>query len=396
MLLQEDFDITASQYGLLYSLYSIPNILLVFLGGVLGDKLGLRLAGLIFVSLSFAGSIIVALSPFLIHSIGRKGAYIILASGRFIFGMGAESLNVTQSAMIARWFFDTKDMAMAFGIVLSMSRLGDFLALNLGGKIALLHTGLNYRLTLIVGACLCGLSFFCVFIYSVLDKLAERMIYRPPLPKETINFKAVKHFDPRFWLISSTIVIYYSAVMPFVAIGAQFTSYTWPNKYSSNFITPTPVIILSSMILSPILGKFLDTVGKRPYFVVIGCLAIVPAYFLLAFTDLIPYISAVIIGISFSLVPSALWPSIPLIIPEASTGTAYGLMTSIQNFGLALVNFLVNLIIQYQGYRWAMVFFACIACVGLLLGELLIIFDYNLGKQLCKTKSPIRRIDEKI
>jgi len=268
------------------------------------------------------------------------------------------------------------------------------LAISLGGHISQ-HFN-SYKATLFVGAALCIGSLVSVLVYALLDKISEKYIVRPPLPKEIINFRAVRDFDPRFWLISFIVMTYYAGVTPFVAIATDFIQEKWAHddfvyKHASLIAS---LVILASMVLSPFLGKFLDTVGYRPYWIAIGAIALIPAHFVLAFTHINPLVSVCIIGLSFSLVPSALWPSIPLIIPEASTATAFGLMTSIQNLGLTIVNYVVNVIAKNFGYNWSMVFFVCMDCLGLLLTEVLIIFDRQMGGQLNRTTAKPKEIEE--
>jgi len=275
----------------------------------LGDKIGLRLAGIVFVSLVVAGSVLVALGPSLAVGgfISGSSGYIIMLLGRVVFGSGSESLNVIQTSMTSRWFRGTTYLAGAMGVVLSASRLGDFLALALESSLASLLGG--YTRVLWLGVVLCGISMVSVLIYGLLDKASERYFpNRVQDPSENaLNFKAVPHFDVRFWLVCVVCMCYYGGVFPLVTILSSFLEDEYhfdPVKagwYSS-------IVTLASMILSPFLGLFLDKVGRRPYFVIIGSLTVIPAHLSFAFTHINPLIPICVIGLSFSLVPSALWP----------------------------------------------------------------------------------------
>eukprot|EP00028_Trichosphaerium_sp_Am-I-7-wt_P003982 CAMPEP_0168519658 /NCGR_PEP_ID=MMETSP0405-20121227/7458_1 /TAXON_ID=498012 /ORGANISM="Trichosphaerium sp, Strain Am-I-7 wt" /LENGTH=328 /DNA_ID=CAMNT_0008540261 /DNA_START=354 /DNA_END=1337 /DNA_ORIENTATION=+ len=323
------------------------------------------------------------------------------AVGRFIFGMGAESLNVTQSSMISKWFSDGTELATAFGLTLALSRLGDYLAIVTGDKIAKVAGG-RYEWTLWVGVIAVGLSLTAVLLYCFLDIFAGKALPKKPMKKEEIRFSAVLHFDKRFFLIAFITMTYYAGVLPFTSLATNFIEakwgpYTVDNKFVyKNASTISGIVVLASIVLSPLLGKLVDVVGYRPYFILLGSFIMIPAHCLLGALNLNPIYSFVAIGLSFALVPSALWPCIPLIIKEENTATAFGLMTSIQNAGLAIVGVVVGQIVnayvsatddkkeQVKGYNYAMAFFVCMDCIGFLLTEWLIIVDHYSGKTLCK------------
>jgi MFS family permease len=245
--------------------------------------------------------------------------------------------------MTTEWFDGTRFLAMAFGLVLAMSRLGDFLAVSVGPIIA--DTFQDYRATLWVGAIFTGASFVFTVVYGVADKWTTRKYPKKPRSPEKINFFSILRFDARFWLISFITMMYYGGVTPFLAnakcavvlrlfsVCFMLTSspFLFPlsdflqvkyNFTPSNAGLTSSVIILASMVLSPVLGKVVDSFGYRPYFVVFGGLAILPAHLLLGLSYFTPFFGIVVIGLSFSLVPSALWPSIPLIVDEDSIRTS--------------------------------------------------------------------------
>jgi len=162
--------------------------------------------------------------------------------------------------------------------------------------------------------------------------------------------------DKRIWVIAVLCAAFYGGVTPFLAISPKFLKVKYgiqdeiAGVYSS-------VIILSTMILAPILGKVVDLIGRRPYVVLIGSLALIPAHLILAVTFVTPIVPIIIIGLAFSFVPAALWPSISLITNTNHSGTAFGLTTALQNLGLTLINYIVGVIIDKADYTWAMFFF---------------------------------------
>lgn len=393
--MEAQIGLSPTRFGILYSVYSIPNIVLPFFGGVMGDKLGLRTAALLLATLVVIGTAIVALAPMKFLGLSDTSIFIMMAAGRTVFGAGAESLNVTQIGMVTEWFRGGKQMAMAFALVLSVSRLGDFLALSSGAYIFRTWGGGNFDFTLIVACGMCIISLFFTVVYFFVDKFSERRYLRnktEPEPFSMENFKCVLRFDLRFWLISILCMTYYSGVIPFIGMLTGWLQ----NKYGYNESDAgllSSIVILASMILSPFLGKAVDMVGRRPLVVALGSLLILPAHFALTFTGpnfgytVYPLWPIVAIGLSFSLVPAALWPCVPMIVPEENTTTAFGTMTAIQNGGLALVSFLVNYIRQHQGDKAAMLFFVAADALGLIGAIVLYLVDQKRGGTLCMIKS---------
>lgn len=374
-------------------MYSFPNMVLPFFGGVAGDKLGLRLAALLFVTLVVLGAALVAVAPLKALGLSDDSVFIMMAAGRTLFGAGAESLNVTQIAMISEWFRDGKQMAMAFALALSVSRLGDFLAVFFGAVIA--ETFGSFQWTLIVACALTLLSFLGTLAYFFIDKWSARHYYRPkPEPQKFgwDNFRCVAKFDGRFWIISFLCMVYYAAILPMVSMMTGWLH----NKFGYPPVTAswlTSVVILASMVLSPFLGKTVDIVGRRPLIVALGSLLLLPAHLVLTITGpsyaytVFPLWPIIAVGLSFSIVPSALWPCVPLVIAEEYTATAFGTMTAIQNFGLFLVSLLVNWIRETYGDEAAMMFFVGADCLGLAGALLLYVVDRRKGGTLSMIKS---------
>jgi len=399
--IQEDLGVGVVEFGLLYSLYSFPNWVLPFFGGLLGDKVGLRLAGFVYVILVFVGSVIVAVGPQLAVAgkVSPHAGYGIMLAGRIIFGAGSESLNVIQNAMVSLWF-KSGGLALALSATLSTSRLGDYLAIVLSPILADAFGG--WVSVMWIGAVLCALSLVSVLVYCVLDKAAEAVLpdREPPTPDNPLNFRAVLHFDARFWVVAVLCLAYYSGVFPFIAIcNAYLTSEFGFDQNTAGWYAGT--ITLASMVLSPVMGRLLDVVGRRPYFIILGSCMIIPMHIYLA---LIPYeqmylpiIPIIVMGLSFSIVPSALWPCIPLITADAETATAFGLLAAIQNFGLSVMNYgetalLPNatadsMAVQTAKYRHGMWFFAGMDIIGLIMGIALLIIDKRMGGTLSRGRS---------
>lgn len=383
--------IDSTQFSVLYSVYSWPNVILAFFGGMLGDRFGLRISAFGFSLFVLLGTIVVAVGGIF----GNFKGWIIMVVGRVLLGIGGESLNVIQTAMMAAWFEDTTYMAMAFGLVLSASRLGDSLSISLAGPIV--EAMGNYVGWLWIGAVICFISVLAVVAYAVLDRWSEKYHQKKAAAPEKMNWTAFLHFDSRFWIISLLTMIYYAGVTPFIGQASTFlTEKYYPNNTSMAGLVSS-IIIYTSMFLSPFLGRLVDHFGRRPYFILGGALFILPAHILLAWENplskAIPILPVVMIGLSFSLVPAALWPSIPILIDEENIATAYGAMTSIQNLGLALFNLATGPLLII-GPNIFVLLFVCIDVVGIILAHVLIVMDHKKGAQLCLSGPEKRKLAE--
>lgn len=382
--------IDSIQFSVLYSVYSWPNVILAFFGGMLGDRFGLRISAFGFSLFVLLGTAVVAIGGMF----GNFKGWIIMVVGRVLLGIGGESLNVIQTAMMAAWFEDTTYMAMAFGLVLSASRLGDSLSISLAGPIV--DAMGNYRGWLWIGTAICGASVLAVVAYIFLDRWSEKYHQKKAAAPEKMNWTAFLRFDSRFWLISLLTMIYYAGVTPFIGQASTFLTEKYYHNNNSMAGLVSSIIIYTSMFLSPFLGRLVDHFGRRPYFILGGALFILPAHILLAWENpiskAIPILPVVMIGLSFSLVPAALWPSIPILIEEENIATAYGAMTSIQNLGLALFNLATGPLLVI-GPNIFVLLFVCIDVLGIILAHVLIIMDHKKGAQLCLSGPEKKRLE---
>jgi MFS family permease len=370
----QDLGADRATVGWMYTMYSIAATMAVLLGGFLIDRLGTRKSSLIFSILVFLGSIVVALAD----------SIPVLFAGRFIFGAGAEPLVVAQSAILARWF-KGKELALSFGIALTVSRLGTLFSFNTGELLSSYFGG--YRYALIAAMVFCAISLAANIVYIILDKYGERVVdLKDEGAEEKIVFKDIKLFKPSYWLVVLLCVTFYSAIFPFTALSTDFFVDKWGiarvaeasggfftqvfNSFFHMFDTAggiSSIIIFASMILAPFAGHYVDKVGKRGTLMIIGSLVMIPCFLMMGYTDIYPAIPMVALGASFVLVPAAMWPSVPLIVPKKSVGTAFGLMTFIQNIGLALFPFLNGLLRDVtQTYSASMLMFASLGIFGLI------------------------------
>jgi MFS family permease len=401
----EALHLDRSTIGNLYTAYSVAAIIVVFFGGMLYDKLGPRRSSMLLCSLVLLGAIIVAAA----HSKWE------LFAGRLIFGAGSESLIAVQSAIISRWF-KGKEMALAFGIALTVSRVGTLFSFNTEELISR-YCG-SYRMALWAAAGFCLFSLLCNLVYIALDLHGEKVLALPkPDAGDKIVFSDIKKFSSSFWFVVLLCVTFYSAIFPFTALATDMFHDKWgiPLVSSStggflsqvfdNFIhmfstAPgiTSIVIFASMIFAPFAGDLVDRIGKRATVMVVGSLILIPAHLILGITHWNPIFSMIALGAAFVLVPAAMWPSVPLVVEEKRVGTAFGLMTAIQNLGLALFPAVNGKLRDVTGtYTATQCMFACLGVVGLIFAFLLLRSDKRHGNTLEQGRKPethLPRIEE--
>ncbi|MGD1009291.1 MAG: MFS transporter [Candidatus Aminicenantales bacterium] len=376
--------------GAFNTMYSIAAILVLLFAGMLIDRLGTRKSGIIFSLLVFAGAAVV----------WQAKTIPLMFLGRFIFGAGAEPLVVAQSAMLARWF-KRKELALSFGVALTMSRLGSLFAFNNGELITKYFGSFRNALLAAVGAC--ALSLIGNLCYIVMDKRGEKILnLRDESAGDKIVFKDFKEFKPTFWYVTLLCLTFYAAVFPFQSLSTDFFHTKWGialtapssggflaqvfNNFLHIFSTTggiSSIIIFASMILAPFAGRLVDRVGKRATFMIAGSLLMIPCHLAMGLTRIYPAYPMILLGFAFVLVPAAMWPSVPLIVRSERVGTAFGLMTAIQNFGLGLFPLLNGMLRDKTGNYVASEFmFASLGVIGLVFALLLKRADRREGRGL--------------
>jgi MFS family permease len=383
------FHTNRASIGTMYTMYSVAAVFAVLAGGFLVDRAGVRMASLIFSGFVVAGAAVVAWAPNL----------PVLYAGRVLFGIGSESLIVAQSAIIARWF-KGKELALAFGIALTICRLGTLFSFNTE---QLLASRFGWRNALWIAAGLCLASLVCNWIYTVMDRHAEPILQLPKAGGgDKITWSDVGKFRPSYWYAVGICVAFYSAIFPFTALATDFFHEKWGMPLASaaghgflsgvfyNFTHmfstaqgTTSIIIAASMVLAPFAGNLVDRIGRRATLMVLGSLLIIPAHLLLGLTTIWPVFPMMVLGAAFVLVPACIWPSVPLIVDENRVGTAFGLMTALQNVGLATFPIANGALRDAtQGYTASQVMFGALGFCGLIFSILLLRSDRLEGSPL--------------
>jgi MFS family permease len=364
-VLKQQLRFSDESIGFLQAIYSFPNIFTVVIGGLLIDRIGLRKSLLLFGILSFLGPAITASS----------GTLAVMAAGRLIFGMGAESLNVAVTAALARWF-KGKELSFAFGLNLTICRLGTFFALNspTWARSAYAYWRWPFLIAL-------GMSVFCVVgtvIYWVLEVQAERSFHLGEASTDKVVLRDLFKFGVSYWYIVALCVTFYSAIFPFQTFAVKFfIEAHGTSREFGGFLSS--MLTLFAMIATPLFGLWVDRVGRRALLMMLGSVLLIPVYLMMAYTQTNLYIPMALMGVAFSLIPAVMWPSVAYIVDQAKLGTAYGLMTMIQNIGLFGFNLLIGWANDHShagasnpgGYDLGMWIFSILGFLGLMFAFLL-------------------------
>ena len=328
-LLRDQLGFSDSRIGTLNAIYSFPNIIMVLIGGIIIDRIGVKKGTLLFGSLCFIGAVTTAATD----------KFVVMAAGRLIFGIGAESLIVSVTVGIARWF-KGRELSFAFGVNLTIARLGSFLALNSPTWARPAYE--NWQTPLLITV---AFATFCVvgaLTYWVLEDRAEKR-YDLGEAGETdrVEFADLFSFGRSYIWVVLLCVTFYSAIFPFQTFAIKFFQDAHgATRESAGFLSS--IITLFSMIMTPLFGIWVDRVGRRSLFMMVGSLMLVPVYLIMAYASVPLWIPMAIMGVAFSLVPAVMWPSVAYLVDEAKLGTAYGLMTMIQNIGLFGFNWMIG------------------------------------------------------
>lgn len=354
-LIEQQLRWSSSEYGLYTSAYGWFNVFLgmLILGGILLDKVGARIAGVLASVLMVLGAALnwlalTDLAPsgqFLIPLLGATKTPVLLAAvGYALFGTGLEIAGITATKVIARWF-KGYEMALAMGLQVAVARLGTALAL---GASAPLAAAFRVSTPVLVGVLLLGAGLVAFLVYCTMDRRLEASTPEAKTaasPDEAFRLADIGQIlrNRGFWYIATLCALFYSAVFPFLKYATDLMVQKYGVDEELAGLIPA-MLPFGTMLLTPVFGRLYDKRGKGASIMILGSLLIILVHVLLALPMLtwwpIAVVAMLILGVGFSLVPSAMWPSVPKLIPERQLGTAYALIFWLQNLiALTLVPF---------------------------------------------------------
>src|SRR6056297_1369213 len=397
-LLLKEFNFTNTDYGLFVSFYSIPNtfLLMAVIGGAILDRFGIRRTGFMFVFFMAFGALLTAYGASDYYIAGGPG-YGLMSSflpnyspelkmmllGRFFFGLGAETSIVVVSKILVKWF-KGKNLALAFGLKVGFGRLGTFAALQVSPVVA--GGGPNLTTAVWLAAILVLSGLLAFMVYMLLDAKLDKQVAltTPKAAPEKFSFKdlGVILSNRPFIYIVLLCVTFYSAVFPFVSYAPDF----FADKFGFTDVQSgrvTSLLPIGTAFFTPLFGFIIDRYGKSATAMILGSLIVLGVHLTFAYTMVSPYIPVMFLGIAFSLVPAAMWPSMVKLVKDSRIGTAYGIMYSVQNLGLWGIPLLAGIILDKTNpgnplvadYTMTILMFAGLGLVGLLFSLLLKIED---------------------
>ena len=391
---------SSTEYGFFAGSYGYINVflLMLFFGGLILDKAGIRFTGIFSAGMMLAGALIkwYALS----HDLGEGTVWgysnqvALAALGFAIFGMGCEIAGITVSKIIVKWF-SGKELALAMGMQVAMARIGTAVALGVSLPIARSLGQVSYPV--LFGAIALCVGFLSFLVYCVMDRKEDAATAALHLNRENTNSEEEEGFklsdlklifcNRGFWLITLLCLMFYGAVFPFLKFATKLMIFKY--QVPDTFAGLIPALLpFGTILLTPLFGTLYDRIGKGATLMIIGSAMLTAVHLLFALPVLnywwFAVIVMVILGIAFSLVPSAMWPSVPKIIPMKQLGSAYAIIFYIQNIGLSMVPLLIGWVIeryatlrdaagQITGYDYTspMLIFTIFGVVAILIAVLL-------------------------
>jgi MFS family permease len=345
--LQTELGASSTQWGLIRNFYNVPNtfLFMALLGGIFLDRFGIRRTGFVFTLLCALGGIVTAYGVSETFRSGGFG-YGLMSSflpayspelkmmmfGRLLFGLGAETQIVMLNKVLAKWFMG-KELALAFGLNLGFARVGSALGMSMSPRIA---ERFSFHTSLWLGAVVMISSVILFVIYMAMDYRDEKKRGGGDAAKLAtdeefhINDVLSLFANKSYLYIMLLCATFYAIVFPFQDYLADLLKH----KYGYAEITAgdfTSLIPWGAAIFTIIFGAFVDKKGLRATLMIGGSVLLVASHLGFALTHITPWLLVPMFGIAFSLVPSAMWPAVALIVEEKRLGTAYGLMTWMQN-----------------------------------------------------------------
>ncbi len=405
-LLEQSLDWDRGDFGTYAAGEYLLNVFgFLILAGIILDKMGVRFTGLLSASLMVIGAAIKfwGISWPEANTVewlnawwpAMPGSAKLAMFGFMIFGCGCEMAGTTVSKILAKWF-KGKEMALAMGLEMAIARLGVFAAMwfapMLSERFAV--DGVNSIVApLLFASALLVIGLLNFFVFTIMDAKFDQQLVAigeataEKDPEDEFHVSDLKQIfsSKMFWIIALLCVLYYSAIFPFQRFATNFLEETLSitNTEAAGLFKWFPIL---AMVLTPFLGAFIDYKGKGASMMLLGAVIMIACHCVFAFvlpaypSKTLALVTILILGVSFSLVPASMWPSVPKIIDEKVLGSAYCLIFWVQNVGLCLVPLLIGkLRVATNGYLVPMIVFASFGVLAFLLSLALKVEDKRKG-----------------
>jgi len=318
-----------SQIGMLNAVFSLPNIVLALLAGLLIDRFGPPRMALATAATCFLGAVLTALgSP-----------YWVMVAGRLLFGVGEEALFIALLAGMALWF-SRGGTALAMGLFLCLARVGSYAAdTSPAWARAIYERGWQGPLWL--GAGITGLSLLATAAYWCIDGRTEARVVRgggAHAPWTRKQWTDIWGFDRSYWYILALHVLYAAVFFPFRSTFAIEYFQDAKGLSLEQAGLANSWVFFAAIFATPFFGFIADRFGHRALLLTMGTLLLTLTFLLLGLTSWNLWISTAMMGVSFSVVPAIIWPATTMLVEARRLGTALGLINTLQNLALAASN----------------------------------------------------------
>jgi MFS family permease len=367
-LLVEQLGLSDTQIGTLNAIYSLPNVFLVLVGGVLVDRYTARRVVLWTAAIGFLGATLTAFGD---H-------FPVMVLGRLLFGMGAETMIVAITVALAQWFAG-RSFALFLALNLSLARLGSYLVDRSPSFASNLYEQ-GWQAALLLAAVFAGLMLAAAAVYWAVDRReAGRGTLALAPSGERIEWRNLLRFRAQYWYIVGLCVTFYSVIFPFrstFAIKYMQDAHGLPLEVASRM---NSYVFLAAVFATPAFGFLVDRIGRHALLMMLGSVLLPLSFVFLVGDNTNLWLATSLLGVSFSLVPAVLWPAVARYVAPEQLGTAYGLMTMLQNVGLTSANLIAGYLNDVggasaatpEGYTPMLWFFGMLGLMGFVFSALL-------------------------
>lgn len=325
-LLRDERGLSQSQIGLLNAVFNLPNIALALIGGIIIDRIGAAKAILIAAVICTIGAVLTAVGE----------PFGLMLFGRLLFGLGNETLYIALLVGIAQWFH-LGGGALAIALFFSMARVGSYSADKSTSWFADLYAA-GWQAPLWLAAGLTATGVFSALIYYLVD---SRFPHLRAVGQKSERFmlKDLTGFSRSFWYILWLNVLFASVFFPF---RSTFSIQYFMDVKGMNLAeagTANSYVFAAAIFATPIFGLLADRIGRRASLLTFAAALMPLTFVILATTNYGLWVTTVLMGLSFSVIPAVIWPATAMLVEKHRVGTAFGLINMIQSLGLAAANY---------------------------------------------------------
>jgi MFS family permease len=361
-LLQQQRGFTDTQIGMLNAIYSLPNVVLILVGGVLVDRFGAAVVLTWSTAVCVLGAVLTAAGP----------DFTTMAAGRLLFGIGAETQNIALTVAIVDWFAGGR-IAFAMGLALALGRSGSYSADMSPTWFADAYAA-GWQPPLVIAAVIAVIGLVAAVAYQVLDVRCRSAPLGAGERQPRITARDLLRFGPAYWYLLVLCVLWYAVILAF---RSTFSIKYFQHAHGLDLATAGAMnsyVFLAAMFATPLFGWLCDRTGRYAPMLAFGALLLPVAIAIMAFTPWTLWIPTALIGVSYSLVPAVMWPLLSKLVAPERFGTAIGLMWVVQNAGIAGANLVAGALndraaagpLNPDGYGPMMNFFGVSSVLGFL------------------------------